>query len=393
MVNLEKLQQSSREIFGGEARIFSAPGRVNLIGEHTDYNEGFVLPMAANRRTFVAATPSGDSRIHVHSFDLDDSASFDIHHCPVVSHHWVSYIHGATTALLEQGSKLSGAHLAISSDLPIGAGLSSSAALEVSVGYALLKVANQEVDLMQLALACQAAEHRFVGTKSGLMDQLTATFAEAGRALFIDCRSLEMTAIEVNLQDAAVVICNTGVKHELATSAYNERGRECEVAVQILQQKNPSIKALRDVSALDLEHHGSLLPDPILRRCMHVVTENERTLQAKDALKSGDVPLLGKLMNLSHESLRNNYEVSCRELNLMVDLARRHPGTYGARMMGGGFGGATVNLVRMSTFESFAGQIRESYKDQTGIDPEIMMVEPDNGVEEHAVNAEPAPVR
>jgi galactokinase len=393
MINPRNLQQSFHEIFGRDPRIFAAPGRINLIGEHTDYNEGFVLPMAANRRTFVAAAPTGDTRIHVRSFDLSDSASFDINDAPVVSHHWVSYIHGVATALLEQGSKLSGAQLAISSDVPIGAGLSSSAALEVSVGYALLKVANQEVDLMQLALACQAAEHRFVGTKSGLMDQLTATFAEAGRALFIDCRSLELTPIEVNLQSAAVVICNTGVKHELATSAYNERRRECELAVEILQQKNASIKALRDVTLDDLKQYGALLPEPVRRRCMHVVTENGRTTHAKDALKSGDVTLLGKLMNLSHESLRDNYEVSCRELDLMVDLARQHSGTYGARMMGGGFGGSTVNLVRTSTFESFAEQIHDGYRNQTGIDPDIMMVEADNGVEEYAVNAQPAPVR
>lgn len=389
MVNPENLQRSFHEIFGRDPRIFSAPGRINLIGEHTDYNEGFVLPMAANRRTFVAAAPSGDSRIHVHSLDLNDSTSFDINDPPVVSHRWVSYVHGVAKALIEQGSKFSGAELAISSDVPMGAGLSSSAALEVSVGYALLKVANQEVDLMQLAFACQTAEHRFVGTKSGLMDQLTATFAEAGRALFIDCRSLELTPIEVNLRDAAVVICNTGVKHELSTSAYNERRRECELAVKILRQKNASIKALRDVTLHDLDQHGALLSDPILRRCMHVVTENQRTLQAKDALKMGDVALLGKLMNLSHESLRDNYEVSCRELDLMVDLARQHPGTYGARMMGGGFGGTTVNLVHRSTFESFAHQVRAGYKNETGIDPDIVMVDCDNGVEEYAMNAEP----
>ncbi|HKO62406.1 MAG TPA: galactokinase family protein, partial [Pyrinomonadaceae bacterium] len=228
MVNPVELREAFQEIFGRDARIFSAPGRINLIGEHTDYNEGFVLPMAADRRTFVAAAPTEDKRIVVYSFDLKDNASFDLTHDPVTSNHWVSYVHGVARALVEQGAKLSGAQLAVSSDVPIGAGISSSAALEVSVGYALLKSANQEVDLMQLALACQSAEHRFVGTRSGLMDQLTATFGEAGRALFIDCRSLELTPIEVNLQDTVLVVCNTGVKHELATSAYNERRRECE---------------------------------------------------------------------------------------------------------------------------------------------------------------------
>ena len=392
MVNPVQLLQSFHEMFGRDPRLFSAPGRINLIGEHTDYNEGFVLPMAANRRTFVAAAPTENSRIQVYSFELNDHASFDVAEDAVTSHHWVSYVHGVAKALIEQGAKLSGAQLAISSDVPMGAGLSSSAALEVSVGYALLKIANQEVDLMQLALACQAAEHRFAGTRSGLMDQLTGTFGESGCALFIDCRSLELTPIKVNLQDAALVVCNTGVKHDLSTSAYNERRRECELAVEILQQKQPSIKALRDVTLLDLERYGAVLPEPIRRRCLHVITENERTLQARDALKSGNVTLLGNLMNLSHESLRDDYEVSCHELDLMVDLARRQSGMYGARMMGGGFGGATVNLVRKSSFESFAAQVADWYQRQTGIKPEIMMVEADNGVEEYSDAASPAPL-
>ncbi|HEY5885278.1 MAG TPA: galactokinase [Pyrinomonadaceae bacterium] len=386
MVNPIQLQQSFHEIFGCEPRLFSAPGRINLIGEHTDYNEGFVLPMAADRRTFVAAAATRDTRIDVCSFDLHDKASFEIAHTPVVSNHWVSYVHGVARSLIQQGAKLAGAQLAISSDVPIGAGLSSSAALEVSVGYALLKTAKQEVDLKRLALACQEAEHRFVGTKSGLMDQLTATFAEAGRALFIDCRSLEITPVEMNLQDVAVVVCNTGVTHQLAASAYNDRRRECEQAVEILQRKNPSIRALRDVTLADLQQFPELLPEQVLRRCMHVVTENERTIHAKRALESGNVTLLGKLMNLSHESLRDDYEVSCRELDLMVDLARQQSGTYGARMMGGGFGGSTVNMVRRSSVESFAAHVSDGYKEQTGIEPDIMIVEADRGVEEHTLN-------
>ena len=392
MVSPEKLQQSFHEIFGSDARIFSAPGRINLIGEHTDYNDGFVLPMAADRRTFVAAAPAEGSQVHVYSFELNDNATFDVAGTPAVSNHWLSYVHGVVAALVEQGAKLSAAQLAISSDVPIGAGISSSAALEVSVGYALLKVSNQEVDLMQLALACQAAEHRYVGTKSGLMDQLTATFAESGSALFIDCRSLEMTPVKVNLQDAAVVVCNTGVKHELATSAYNERRRECETVVEILRQRDPAINALRDVTLSHLERYSDILTEPLLRRSRHVVTENGRTLHALDALRAGNVPLLGKLMDLSHESLRDDYEVSCLELDLMVDLARQQEGTYGARMMGGGFGGATVNLVRNGTIEQFATRVAEAYHSQTGIEPGIMIIEPDNGVEEYALRAEPAPV-
>jgi galactokinase len=392
MVDPQKLQESFEQMYGRKPRIFSAPGRVNLIGEHTDYNEGFVLPMAADKRTYVAAAANDVGRVEVHSFDLNDHAVFDIANEPVASNNnWVSYVHGVAKVLLEQGAKLSGAQLVISSDVPIGAGLSSSAALEVSVGYALLKISNAEVDLMQLALACQAAEHRFLGTKSGLMDQLTATFAQKAQALFIDCRSLELTPIAVNVHDAAIAVCDTKVAHELARSGYNERRSECEMAVGVLQKKKRSITALRDVTPEDLAQYGRLLPEPVRRRCMHVVSENERTLLAKDALKNGSISLLGKLMDLSHESLRDDYQVSCAELDLMVDLARQQPGTLGARMMGGGFGGSTVNLVRKSTFEIFATQVGESYKSATGLEPSIMIIEADSGVEEcAAVNSSPA---
>lgn len=384
MVDLQKLQRSFEEMYGRQARIFSAPGRVNLIGEHTDYNDGFVLPMAADKRTYVAAAASEDEKIEVHSFDLDDHAQFAVADELVVSNdHWVSYVHGVARVLAEQGAKLSGVKLAIASDVPIGAGLSSSAALEVSAGYALLKTSGAEVDLLQLAVACQTAEHRFVGTRSGLMDQLTATFAEMDQALFIDCRSLELTPITVNLPDAAVVVCDTKVKHVLAASGYNERHKECELAVEILQRQKPSITTLREVSFDDLAQYESLLPEPLRRRCLHVVSENERTQRAKDALQDGNTSMLGKLMNLSHASLRDDYEVSCRELDVMVDLALQQSGTFGARMMGGGFGGSTVNLVRKSTFESFADGVAEGYKSATGMDATIMMVEADSGVEEY----------
>ena len=384
MVDPEELKHSFEEIFASEARIFSAPGRINLIGEHTDYNEGFVLPMAANLRTYVAAAPAQDGRIDVHSFDLHERVSVDIRNDPVASDNWVSYVHGLAKVLTEQGANFSGARLAIASDVPIGAGLSSSAALEVAVGYALLRLAKAEVDLKQLALASQEAEHRFVGTRSGLMDQLTAAFAEKDHALFIDCRSLELDPIRVNLGEAAIVVCDTKVRHKLATSGYNERRRECEMAVTLLRQKKPSIRALRDVTLADLARFGELLPEPVRRRSKHVVSENERTLQARDALKGGDINDLGNLMNSSHESLRDDYEVSSRELEVMVDLARKHSGTLGARMMGGGFGGSTVNLVRKSTFESFETEVSEGYQSATGQRPTIMMIEPDGGVEEHA---------
>jgi galactokinase len=377
----QALRNSFRKLYGKEPRIFSAPGRVNLIGEHTDYNEGFVLPMAADRRTYVAAALRDDKHVSVYSFNLEEAGEFELdNNTSPTPKRWLAYIEGVTRLLLEKGISLKGADIAISSEVPIGAGLSSSAALEISTGYALLKLADTNVELMQLALAAQEAEHLFVGTRSGLMDQLTATFAVKDHALFIDCRSLERKATPVNLPAMAVVVCDTRVKHELATSAYNERRHECERAVEILRKMKPNIRSLRDVSINDLERYGELLPETIRRRTRHVVTENERTLLAAAALPNGDADRLGQLMNESHESLRIDYEVSCPELDLMVALARQQEGVAGARMMGGGFGGSTVNLVRRDKFESFHRFVSEGYERATGLVPNVISVEADKGV-------------
>jgi galactokinase len=284
--------------------------------------------------------------------------------------------------LEQKGFRLKGADLDISSEVPIGAGLSSSAALEVSVGFALLKLAEEGFDLMQLALVAQTAEHLFAGIASGLMDQLTAAYGVANHAMLIDCRSLERQLVVMNVPNMTVVICDTGVKHELASSAYNERRQECEQAVTILQEQNRAIRSLRDVTLADLETHKDLLPETLRRRCKHVVSENERTLGAVAALKQGDVERLGELMNLSHESLRDDYEVSCRELDLMVELARQQKGVAGARMMGGGFGGSTVNLVPRDSFNEFRRAVSEGYQRATGLVPTVIAVEADDGVGE-----------
>lgn len=375
------LRSSFRQLYGKEPRLFSAPGRVNLIGEHTDYNEGFVLPMAADRRTYVAAASRDDRCFSVYSFNLEEDGQFELNKkISPPRKRWLAYIEGVARLLVEKGINLKGADIAISSELPMGAGLSSSAALEIAVGFALLKLTETRVDLMQLAQAAQEAEHLFVGTRSGLMDQLTATFAVKNHALLIDCRSLERKATPVNLPAMAVVVCDTRIKHELATSAYNERRHECEQAVEILRKKKPNIRSLRDVSIDDLEQYGGLLPETLQRRVRHVVTENQRTLLASEALPRGDADRLGQLMYESHDSLRNDYEVSCRELDIMVALARQQEGVSGARMMGGGFGGSTVNLVRRDTLEQFARAVSDGYTWATGLVPVVIPVEADEGV-------------
>jgi galactokinase len=381
MLSPVDLRNAFFQLYGAEPRLFSAPGRVNLIGEHTDYNEGFVLPLAANKRTFVAAAPRHDRLIQVHSFNLDDCGKFDLDMTPRPTHQsWLRYVEGVARVLEEVGFKLSGADLAVSSNVPIGAGLSSSAALEVSVGFALLRLEGYDVDLMKLALVAQSAEHQFVGTKSGLMDQLTAVFGVRNHALLIDCRTLAHTLVPLSIAAMAIVVCDTGVKHDLATSGYNQRRNECEQALAILRARNPQILSLRDVSVADLETYRHELAETLYRRCHHVVSENDRTLSAAEALRSGDVDYLGQLMNLSHESLRDDYEVSCPELDIMVELARKQDGVAGARMMGGGFGGSTVNLVLRNSLEQFSSGVSEAYQGATNLTPVITAIEADDCV-------------
>lgn len=381
MFEPQTLRKSFHELYGQEPRLFSAPGRVNIIGEHTDYNQGYVLPMAANRRTYIAAASRGDSRVCVYSFNVEDDGEFDLDKKPgLIQKRWLAYVEGIARVLVEKGFRLKGANIAISSDVPLGAGLSSSAALEISVGFALLKLAATEVDLMQLALVAQKAEHVYVGTQSGLMDQLTATLAVKSSAMLIDCRSLARRQIPLNIPSMAIVVCDTKVRHELATSAYNERRSECEQAVKILREKKAAIRSLRDVMITDLEVSGELLPETIRRRCRHVVSENERTLLAAEALLNGNADRLGQLMNRSHDSLRDDYDVSCRELDIMVALARRQEGVAGARMMGGGFGGSTVNLVCRDNLEQFRQFVSEGYVAATGLVPTVIAIEADEGV-------------
>jgi galactokinase len=382
MISLQSLREIFTERYGGEPRIFSAPGRVNLIGEHTDYNEGFVLPMAANLRTYVAAAPRTDDTIRVYSCNRQDEVAFRINTAGRTSRGWLSYVYGVSRELSDNGHTLVGANVAIASEVPAGAGLSSSAALEISFGFALLRLSARDFDPFELAFAAQRAEHRYVGTKSGLMDQLTCVFGRRDQALLIDCRTLELTPIPIRFGEVALVVCDSKKKHDLASSAYNQRRTECEQAVGFLNKKRPDIMTLRDMGIADL-HLLEEMPEPLRRRPRHVVTENDRTLRAAKALATGEHPLLGKLMSESHRSLRDDFEVSCRELDVLVELANAHDGVLGARMMGGGFGGCTINLVLREAIENFRNDVVMNYQRSVGLKADVYAIEADRGVHEH----------
>ena len=383
MIDRAVLRQAFREKYGPEPRLFRAPGRVNLIGEHTDYNDGFVLPMAIERETAVAAAPRPDRLVRIHALDYGEDAEFDLDRPgPTRRGLWLDYVEGVARALERRGVRLGGADLAVSSSVPAGAGLSSSAALEVSSGLALASVSGAQVARIELALAGQEAEHTYVGAMVGIMDQFVASLGRAGHALFIDCRSLEASLVPLDTREVAVAVCNTGVRHELAASEYNTRRAECEHGVELLRAALPGIEALRDVSVEQFERHERLLPEPVRRRCRHVVTENARTTAAVGALRRGDLWEFGRLMDRSHRSLRDDYEVSCRELDVLVEIAGNFGGVLGARMTGGGFGGSTVNLVRRDALAEFTATVMSEYPRTTGLEATVLVSDAADGAGE-----------
>jgi galactokinase len=370
-VTTDSLQVAFQERFGREAKVFRAPGRVNLIGEHTDYNDGFVMPAAIGFYTYIAIAPRDDRRLQIYSENFREEHRLDLDNLEgPPARHWSDYVRGVAAVLEASGCNLQGADILISSEVPIGSGLSSSAALEVSTAMALLGVAGSTMSREQLALSCQRAENEYTGARCGIMDQFISCFGRADHALLLDCRTLERELLPLSAS-ARIVVCNTKVKHNLAGGEYNERRADCEASVEYLRQFFPGIKALRDVTLAELEEYGSGLSEVRLRRCRHVISENMRVQEAAKALQSGDLARFGELMHASHGSLRDDYEVSCRELDVMVELASKFGGVYGARMTGGGFGGCTVNLVREDTVEGFRREIAQGYKKATGIDPEI----------------------
>lgn len=368
-----------QQAFASRPQLFRAPGRINIIGEHTDYNDGFVLPAALDLALWTAIAPRADRRLRVRSIALDATIDIDLDASDAApSGSWSDYVRGVALTLERSGRRLAGADLMIDGNLPMGAGLSASAALEVSVGYALLAVSGLEIDRIELAKICQCAENEFVGARCGVMDQYASCCGVEGHALLLDCRTLRARPIAVD-PAARLMVCDSMVRHRIAGGEYNRRREECERAVALLSERIAGVAALRDVTPEQLQRHAALLPDVELRRARHVVGENLRTLGAAAALENGDLAECGRLMDLSHASLRDDYEVSCRELDLLVEIARGVPGVHGARMTGGGFGGCVVGLVDANAAERFAAIVRKTYGEAIGATPTVFCCYPGPG--------------
>jgi len=354
---------------------------VNLIGEHTDYNDGFVMPVAIDLRTYVAASFRPDRNVKVYSENFNESYEFGLDTLrPGKTGHWSDYVRGVAGILESHGHKLKGVNLALRGEVPVGSGLSSSAAIEVATAFALLDISGIRLSRTEIAKICQQAEHQYAGTPCGIMDQFISCHGKQGHVLMLDCRSLEFQLLPLPTS-AQLMICNTMVKHELATGEYARRRSQCEEGVRKLSAVLPGIHALRDVTSAQLEQHRKLLTETVYRRCRHVVTENERVLKAAEALRGGNVAAFGQLMAASHRSLRDDYEVSCDELDLMVSLASQLEGVYGARMTGGGFGGCTINLVDAQHTETARQEIMRAYHEKTNLKPEIYICSASEGAE------------
>jgi galactokinase len=413
-----EIARAFRARYGREPRIYHAPGRVNLIGEHTDYNDGFVMPIALDRRTWVAAAPRADRLVVAHSREYDETVTIDLDAAAAgPARHWSDYVRGVAVILdgadgdpervaLQQldgrhdgdmadagrpvQGRLGGAELLIASDVPVGAGLSSSAALEVACGYALADLNGLAVDLTDLARTAQRAEHQFAGTRCGIMDQMIACYGRQGAALMLDTRSLERRWVPLP-PDLCVVIANTMVRHALASGEYNARRADCEAGVAILARLDSSIRALRDATLAQLDAARAGMPERVYRRCRHVISENTRVEAAARALGGGDLSRVGALMQASHASLRDDYEVSCAELDHLVEAFSSIDGVYGARMTGGGFGGCAVALVDLRAEANVRRDVARRYHVATGRQPDVWVTSAGGGAGAWSLDPAPAP--
>lgn len=367
---METVVKKFKELYGSAPSfVVRAPGRVNLIGEHTDYNDGFVLPMAIDRSFWIALSPREDAHVEIYSLDLDETDKFDAVNPSHNPGHWGEYLRGIAWYLTKQGHILNGWRGVAAGDIPIGAGLSSSAGVELATARAFCAVSGIEWDAVEMAKASQRTEIEWVGVNCGIMDQLISATGVAGHAVLIDCRSLELVRVPLPA-GTSVIVLDTSTRRGLVDSAYNERRRQCEEAAAYF-----GVPALRDVSLAEFEAKASGMPALTQKRAKHVISENDRTLKAAEVMKNGDAKSLGDLMNESHRSLAEDFEVSSDALNAIVAISQRSPECFGARMTGAGFGGCGVALVKAEGVEEFTSYVRERYREETGLKAKLYVCE------------------
>jgi galactokinase len=377
-VDDEQALRAHRQRFDRKGQIFSAPARVNLIGEHTDYTGGFVMPMAIDFRTAAVISPREDGRAVFYSANFEEEASFEIASLGGARGEWSDYPAGVLWCLLQEGIEVGGFSMTFMGNVPLGAGLSSSASIEVATAMALLGHAGETLPMEKIATLCRRAENEYVGAKSGIMDQFVVTGAVAHRVMLLDCRSLAFELLPLPEQER-VVICNSMVKHDVAAGEYGDRRDEVEAGQAVLRRERKGIELLRDATLEDLEACREKMSPESFARCRHIISENGRVMEAREALLDGDMERFGKLMVEAHASMRDDFAASCPEVDTLVEIAMRQPGCFGARITGGGFGGCTVNVVSVEQTEQFVEAVRREYAVATGIEAQCFVCEPSDG--------------
>jgi len=377
-----QVQKKFQDLYHEKPMLVRSPGRVNLIGEHTDYNEGFVLPAAVDKAIYFALSPRKDGNCSLHASDLNQSHDFQVGKLAKSEKRWPNYILGVVDQIQKARYKIPGFNCVFGGNIPIGAGMSSSAAIEAGLAFGLNKMFGLNIDRLELVKLSQRAENEFVGVRCGIMDQFINIFGLPKKVLKLDCRSLEYKYFPFEREDLQIVLCDTQVPRALASSEYNIRREQCEKGVKLLQKYNPKIKSLRDVSLELIEAHRHEFDSIIYKRCDYVIHENLRVEMACNDLEQGDFRSFGQRMYDSHAGLRDGYEVSCRELDVLVEGASRIEGVLGARLMGAGFGGCTINLVEEKALENFADKISDIYLSKTGKNPKVYSTRLQSGTEQ-----------
>ncbi len=379
----EKVINKFKSLFNNQPLVVRSPGRINLIGEHTDYNDGYVLPAAINKEIVCAVALNFSDQINLYSLDLDEMYSIKIGELAPSGKGWPDYILGVLAQFKKGGQEIEGFDCVFGGDVPLGAGLSSSAALECAFAFAFNEIWNSNIDKIELVKMAQMAEHEYAGVKCGIMDQFASMFGKKDQVIRLDCKTLDYAHFTIKLSDYQIVLCDSHVKHSLASSAYNTRREECETGVQILSKYYPGVTALRQATLEQLEAHKNEFDPVVFKRCEYVVKENKRVLEATKLLQQHDLEGFGNLMYQTHSGLSQDYEVSCKELDFLVDYTKNLDYVLGSRMMGGGFGGCTINLVKIEKIDEFIEKIGKDYKDKTGIDMPSYHVTIENGTSKY----------